>query len=182
ARRRRLMDMLASYHDAAAVHPDAAVVLDRRDHAIIWSNLAAERLLGLSHPADNGKRLHNLLRAPRLQAWLEQRGSEPLTDLPSPVDASVQLGLRMLPFGEGRLLLVGRDMTRLTRLEQVRRDFVANVSHELRTPLTVIHGYLEMMDPAEHVDWGPRSEEHTSELQSRENLVCRLLLEKKKTN
>src|SRR5690606_42134288 len=28
---------------------------------------------------------------------------------------------------------------------------------------------------------GPRSEEHTSELQSRENLVCRLLLEKKKT-
>src|SRR5690606_41507519 len=31
--------------------------------------------------------------------------------------------------------------------------------------------------------WGghPRSEEHTSELQSRENLVCRLLLEKKKT-
>src|SRR5690606_41498357 len=29
-------------------------------------------------------------------------------------------------------------------------------------------------------DLGPRSEEHTSELQSRENLVCRLLLEKKK--
>src|SRR5690606_40442822 len=29
-------------------------------------------------------------------------------------------------------------------------------------------------------DYGPRSEEHTSELQSRENLVCRLLLEKKK--
>src|SRR5690606_41405268 len=28
--------------------------------------------------------------------------------------------------------------------------------------------------------WSPRSEEHTSELQSRENLVCRLLLEKKK--
>src|SRR5690606_41918605 len=28
--------------------------------------------------------------------------------------------------------------------------------------------------------WGRRSEEHTSELQSRENLVCRLLLEKKK--
>src|SRR5690606_41407028 len=28
--------------------------------------------------------------------------------------------------------------------------------------------------------WGDRSEEHTSELQSRENLVCRLLLEKKK--
>src|SRR5690606_18762251 len=31
-------------------------------------------------------------------------------------------------------------------------------------------------------DFGPRSEEHTSELQSRENLVCRLLREKKKHN
>src|SRR5436309_11522874 len=32
----------------------------------------------------------------------------------------------------------------------------------------------------EGIDSAPRSEEHTSELQSRENLVCRLLLEKKK--
>src|SRR6266496_6116780 len=30
--------------------------------------------------------------------------------------------------------------------------------------------------------WGPRSEEHSSELQSRRDLVCRLLLEKKKHN
>src|SRR5690606_41758879 len=34
--------------------------------------------------------------------------------------------------------------------------------------------------PGRHVVHAPRSEEHTSELQSRENLVCRLLLEKKK--
>src|SRR5690606_40346796 len=34
----------------------------------------------------------------------------------------------------------------------------------------------------EFIEPGPRSEEHTSELQSRENLVCRLLLEKKKKN
>src|SRR5690606_41441355 len=35
--------------------------------------------------------------------------------------------------------------------------------------------------PASPRDWRSRSEEHTSELQSRENLVCRLLLEKKNT-
>src|SRR5688572_32376049 len=34
--------------------------------------------------------------------------------------------------------------------------------------------------PADHSNDGPRSEEHTSELQSQSNLVCRLLLEKKK--
>src|SRR3712207_7163097 len=35
-------------------------------------------------------------------------------------------------------------------------------------------------DPGDHADGGGRSEEHTSELQSRQYLVCRLLLEKKK--
>src|SRR5690606_39283476 len=39
----------------------------------------------------------------------------------------------------------------------------------------------EAIAQAERYEEAPRSEEHTSELQSRENLVCRLLLEKKKT-
>ncbi len=49
---------------------------------------------------------------------------------------------------EGKLsgaLLVLHDITRLRRLEQVRRDFVANVSHELRTPLSSIKGYAETL-------------------------------------
>ena len=40
-------------------------------------------------------------------------------------------------------------MTRLRRLENVRRDFVANVSHELKTPITAIKGFVEtLMDGA----------------------------------
>src|SRR3546814_13722290 len=45
------------------------------------------------------------------------------------------------------------------RLEQMRRDFVANVSHELRTPLTVVHGYLDMLNPEEQPEWAPILEE-----------------------
>src|SRR5260370_10323694 len=43
-------------------------------------------------------------------------------------------------------------------------------------------GYPSFVDIPRWVRWGalPRSEEHTSELQSHLNLVCRLLLEKKK--
>src|SRR5690349_23715686 len=37
-------------------------------------------------------------------------------------------------------------------------------------------------DPSTSIGWPPRSEEHTSELQSRRDLVCRLLLEKKKNH
>ncbi|MGH8246673.1 MAG: phosphate regulon sensor histidine kinase PhoR, partial [Gammaproteobacteria bacterium] len=43
-------------------------------------------------------------------------------------------------------LLVARDITALHRLNEMRKDFVANASHELRTPLTVITGYLEALD------------------------------------
>jgi two-component system phosphate regulon sensor histidine kinase PhoR len=46
-------------------------------------------------------------------------------------------------------LIVLRDVTRLRRLENVRRDFVANVSHELKTPITSIKGFVEtLMDGA----------------------------------
>ncbi len=42
-------------------------------------------------------------------------------------------------------VVVLNDVTRLRRLEQVRRDFVANVSHELRTPITSIKGFVETL-------------------------------------
>ncbi|HAA89321.1 MAG TPA: hypothetical protein DCE07_01875 [Peptococcaceae bacterium] len=41
------------------------------------------------------------------------------------------------------VLLVVNDITQLKRLEQVRKDFVADVSHELKTPITVIRGFAE---------------------------------------
>lgn len=43
------------------------------------------------------------------------------------------------------LVLVIHEITEIVRLENVRRDFVANVSHELRTPLTSIQGYAETL-------------------------------------
>jgi two-component system phosphate regulon sensor histidine kinase PhoR len=68
-----------------------------------------------------------------------------------------------------------RDVTKLMRLEQVRRDFVANVSHELRTPLTVVHGYLDMLDPAEHPEWAPMLAEMQRQSQRMTQLVEDLL-------
>jgi two-component system phosphate regulon sensor histidine kinase PhoR len=42
-------------------------------------------------------------------------------------------------------VIVLNDMTRIRRLENIRRDFVANVSHELRTPVTSIQGFVEAL-------------------------------------
>ena len=41
-------------------------------------------------------------------------------------------------------LIVSHDVTAKRRVEDMRRDFVANVSHELRTPLTVIGGFFDL--------------------------------------
>ena len=44
-----------------------------------------------------------------------------------------------------RYLLIFNDITHLKKLEQVRKDFVANVSHELKTPVTSIKGFTETL-------------------------------------
>lgn len=52
------------------------------------------------------------------------------------------------PLPHGGAVIVILDISELRRLEDVRRDFVANASHELKTPLTAIRGYSEtLLDP-----------------------------------
>jgi two-component system phosphate regulon sensor histidine kinase PhoR len=42
-------------------------------------------------------------------------------------------------------LVLFHDITDLKKMDQIRRDFVANVSHELRTPLSILRGYIETL-------------------------------------
>ena len=56
---------------------------------------------------------------------------------------------------DGGALAVISDITRLTKLEEIRSEFVANVTHELKTPLTSIRGYIELLKS------GPRDEDTT---------------------
>ncbi len=67
-------------------------------------------------------------------------------------------------------LVVLNDVTRLRRLENVRRDFVANVSHEIKTPLTAVKGFVEtlrhggMDDPEEAARFLAIIENHANRL------------------
>ncbi|MGH8041307.1 MAG: phosphate regulon sensor histidine kinase PhoR [Rudaea sp.] len=143
----RLAEQLSDLRDAAAVFPDALVLLDA-DSRVRWCNLAAVRLLGLAWPRDRGVILAERLAGSAFGAWLAS-ADHSSDDIVAPADTSIRLTATLIAFGQNRRVLLARDISHLARLEQVRRDFVANVSHELRTPLTVIHGYLELLDPQE---------------------------------
>lgn len=148
-RQRRLVRLLRAYREAAAVLPDGVVVLSAM-RQIVWFNESAARLLGLDGQRHRGLIIDRLMRNAQILAWLAQaRANDPLIDVPAPADSDIRMSMRLIPYAQGQWLLVVRDVSMLLKLEQVRRDFVANVSHELRTPLTVLHGYLDLID-AEH--------------------------------
>jgi two-component system phosphate regulon sensor histidine kinase PhoR len=153
-RERKLASMLDRFQEAASAMPDATVVT-KATGEIEWFNTAAERLLGLHTPEDVGQQILNLVRRPAFSAYLRKGSFADPLEIPSPENESIVLQIRVVPYGRDQRLFVARDVTRLHRLEQMRRDFVANVSHELRTPLTVIAGFLETMsDMDEDGHWG----------------------------
>jgi len=176
SRKRRLLDMLRAYRAAAAALPDAVVVVERSSQRIQWFNKAASTLVGLHFPNDIGARIGERLQPLPLAHWLAgERNAEPMRDAQSPIDPELRLDLRLIPYSDEHWLLVARDVSKVLRLEQMRRDFVANVSHELRTPLTVVHGYLDMLDPNAFPEWAPILAEMRNQSQRMTQLVEDLL-------
>ena len=143
----RLNDFLA----ALQASPNGVVLLGAQGR-IEWANQTAANHFGLDARRDLQQHLGNLLRDPAFVAyWAARDFSRELT-LSSPASTNshpLQLSLQMHPYGDGRLLMLSRDVTALKRAETMRRDFVANVSHEIRTPLDGSFGVRgDASDPA----------------------------------
>ncbi len=139
-----LNDKLRQFRDGAEALPDAALVL-AKDFTIQWGNKKAQKLLGVRTSGDIGQRIDNLIRYPEFAVYLEEHNWETPCHIVSPINAELHLELRFMAYGTEHILFIARDVSKIRRLEEMRRDFVANVSHELKTPLTVVRGYVEMI-------------------------------------
>jgi len=138
----RLTRLFRELRRSTAAMPDGVIMLDPQGE-IVWFNRKAGELLALSRRADLGLRIDNLVRHPDFVRYL--RGGQYSLPLIVRIDAPNErhLAFQLISYGEDQRLLMLRDVTREVRLEQMRKDFVANASHELRSPLTVVAGYLE---------------------------------------
>ncbi len=126
----------------AGALPEGVVILDP-DRRIVWLNPSAHRHLGLSPERDRGQYFNYLLREKRLLEWLARGDMGEALSMPSPVASERTLSLQLAVLPNDRRMLLSHDITDLIRVDEMRRDFIANVSHELRTPITVIVGFLE---------------------------------------
>ncbi len=130
--------------------PDAIVTLSS-ERVLEWWNPSAIKILGFKD-SDKGQSIVNIVRDPRFIAFIERPDISIQLELKAAHDPSRTVMFIATAFGEGEIILVARDITRLKHLEQMRQDFLANISHELRTPLTVLSGYTEtLMDNTKSV-------------------------------
>jgi len=130
---------------------EAVIALDN-ERRFIRLNDAAEKLFQVKTAECIGKNVFEVIRNADLLDIIDRT-----FESPEFVEGDVRLGDRDLYLqGHGSVLhgedgrrigalIVLNDITRLRKLEIVRRDFVANVSHELKTPITSIKGFVDTL-------------------------------------
>ena len=139
--RRKLTSILSRFQKSTRALPYATIVLNEF-YEIAWFNPAAKQLFNLHSRIDIGQRIDNLIRLPEFaQYLLKKQYKKPLKLMLQ----KKKIIINITKYSEGQYLISARDITSLSQMDEMRRDFISNASHELRTPLTVISGYVEFL-------------------------------------
>ena len=131
-----------------------------REERLLGMNPSAARILGCNPATAQGRTIQEVIRLSELQRFVVRALSseEPVEKdlvLYGEAERIVQAHGTPLRDAEGNrigVLVVLNDVTRLARLENIRKDFVANVSHEIKTPITAIKGFVETLQEGKAQD------------------------------
>jgi two-component system, OmpR family, sensor histidine kinase SenX3 len=129
-----------------SVLSSSAVVLDHSDNVLMASQAA--RTFGLGK---DGQLMVGELLALVRQTRRDGQTREGEVDLSGSTFGGrrTSFAVRVAPMGaDGLILLLAEDQTESRRVEEVRRDFVANISHELKTPVGALALLAETMEEA----------------------------------
>jgi two-component system phosphate regulon sensor histidine kinase PhoR len=120
---------------------------------IVSINKAAATLLNINVQHSQNRMIGEVIHNVELQNFIKQTLNSRMpteTDISLPAEDNRFFQLHGAPLptsagGKSGAVIVLNDVTRIRRLENIRRDFVANVSHELKTPVTSIKGFVEAL-------------------------------------
>jgi two-component system phosphate regulon sensor histidine kinase PhoR len=141
----RVQRLLRQQERLAAVHQKQ--LLDEQAR-IEWCNDTAAAHLGLDAKRDHLQHIVHLVRDPVFARYFAQDNHASEAVIAGRASSALnlqKLSVQLHAYGEGRSLLLTRDITAVSQADAMRRDFVANVSHEIRTPLTVLSGFVETL-------------------------------------
>jgi two-component system phosphate regulon sensor histidine kinase PhoR len=131
---------------------EGVIAVDMEER-VISMNHAAAKMFGCDPAEVQGRSIQEVVRNTVLQQFVKnalssQEVVEKEIVLSSDNDRFLNGHGTLLRDAEGKqigALIVLNDVTRLLRLEKIRREFVANVSHEIKTPITAIKGFVETL-------------------------------------
>jgi two-component system phosphate regulon sensor histidine kinase PhoR len=150
---KRVRESESSAQTVLGAMPDGLAVVDER-RSVQLMNPEFRRIFGLGENVSGGTLLELVRNAAADRLAVEAiRRQEPQRDSVEIIRGGAEpreMEITAVPFREdsadvkGAVILF-RDVTHFRKVENMRRDFVANVSHELRTPLSIFRGYLETL-------------------------------------
>jgi two-component system sensor histidine kinase SenX3 len=145
SRRLQPIDRVSALREILDLLPDAAAVV-RKDDRVLASSIncvamglvSADSIAPIELRALN-REVHRLRKTLSREAFIGRQSSG---------DGGWEARLQLSPLDENLSLLIAQDLSEERRLNEARRDFVANVSHELKTPV----GALSLLAEAINAD------------------------------
>ena len=131
---------------------EGVIALDMEEH-VLGMNQAAAGILKCDLKSARGRDIQEVVRNTALHSFIRetlQARNSIEKDIPTTSNGEGLLNghgtiLRDEVGKQIGALIVLNDVTRLRKLENIRRDFVSNVSHEIKTPITAIKGFVETL-------------------------------------